>query len=296
MWAKILATAASKLSHGEGYCLPAVDAARRCIERAGIDQGEIDVLINVGIYRDQNICEPALATLIQQQLALNPAPHTSPEGPKTLSFDLLNGACGFFSAVQVARTLLATGSAQRVLIVACDLHPSRATDPTFPFEPTGAAMLLALAPRERQGFEHVGFSTAPDSLDAMRGYTDVMACGNQGRNRVTVAIQKDFADRALLLCIRTVRQTITAQRLNPRRLKLISTLPSLAHDQKLACALELDPAQVINLREEYGAVHTSAMILGYDLAVLQGAIEEHDSVLFVGVGSGITASVGLYVV
>ena len=296
MWAKILATAASKQPRGEGYCLPAVDAAQRCIERAGIDPREIDLLINVGIYRDQNICEPALATLIQQQLALNLAPHTTPDGHKTLSFDLLNGACGLLSAVQVARTLLATGSAPRALIVACDLHPTRAPDPTFPFAPTGAAMLLAPAPRQGQGFGSVVFSTAPDSLDAVRGFTDVLSCGNQGRNRVTVAIHKDFADRALLLCIRAVRGTIAAQKLNPRRLKLISTLPSLAYDQKLASALELDPAQVINFREAYGAVHTSAMILGYDLGVEQGAIEEHDPVLFVGVGSWITASVGLYVV
>jgi len=294
MWAKILATASSQQFCGPGYCVPAVDAARRCIERAGIDKDEIDLLINIGLYRDQNICEPALATLIQQQLSLNPAPHTAPNGHKTFSFDLQNGACGLLSAVQVARTLLATGSAHQALIVSCDQHPSRAPDPGFPFEPTGAAMLLGPAPRQGQGFGSVDFSIMPDSLDAVRGSIDVLACGNQGRNRVTVAIQKDFADRALPLCIRAVRQLIAAQNLDPRRLKIISSLPALWHDQRLACALELDPAQFINVRQECGAVHTSALILGYDLAARKNALTENDPVLFLGVGSGITVSVGLY--
>ncbi len=296
MGIKILATAASQQVSGPGYCVPAVDAARRCIERASLDKDEIDLLINIGLYRDQNICEPALATLIQQQLSLNPAPHTTPNGHKTLSFDLLNGACGFLSAVQVARTLLATGSAHHALIVSCDQHPSCAPDPGFPFAPTGAAMLLGRASRPDQGFGDVDFTVVPGSLDAVRGYTDVMACGNQGRNQVTVAIQPTYGDRARHLCLRAVRQLIAARNLDPRRLKIISTLPSRRQDQELAQALELDPAQLIHVREECGAVHTSALILGYDLVARKNALAENDPVLFLGVGSGITVSVGLYLV
>ena len=56
------------------------------------------VLVHTGVYRDENICEPAMAPFIQRRVGANPA--LPPLGaPGTFSFDLVNGGCGFLSAV-----------------------------------------------------------------------------------------------------------------------------------------------------------------------------------------------------
>ena len=71
----------------------AVTAAKDCLQRAGCDPGELDLVINAGIYRDRNLGEPAFAALIQDDIGANPEdPHAGAHG--TFSFDVANGACG----------------------------------------------------------------------------------------------------------------------------------------------------------------------------------------------------------
>jgi 3-oxoacyl-[acyl-carrier-protein] synthase-3 len=42
----------------------AVTTAQDCLQQAGRDPHDIDLLVNSGIYRDRNIAEPALAAMI----------------------------------------------------------------------------------------------------------------------------------------------------------------------------------------------------------------------------------------
>jgi 3-oxoacyl-[acyl-carrier-protein] synthase-3 len=59
----------------------AVAAAKTCLHRAGRAPGDVDLLINAGIYRDRNMGEPALAALIQQDIGANPEdPHDDGHG------------------------------------------------------------------------------------------------------------------------------------------------------------------------------------------------------------------------
>ena len=54
----------------------AVAAAKTCLQRAGREPDDVDLLINTGIYRDKNLAEPALAALIQEDIGANPRTHT----------------------------------------------------------------------------------------------------------------------------------------------------------------------------------------------------------------------------
>ena len=51
-----------------------VKAAKQCIASAGISMEDIGILINLGIYKEDNVGEPAMAALIQKQLRLNADP------------------------------------------------------------------------------------------------------------------------------------------------------------------------------------------------------------------------------
>ena len=54
---------------GTGAIKLADDAAQACLAAAGRGADEIDFLINAGVYRDNNIGEPAVASIIQEGAA-----------------------------------------------------------------------------------------------------------------------------------------------------------------------------------------------------------------------------------
>ena len=80
-------------------------AARACLAHAGKEPGDVDMLINAGVYREDNMGEPALAALIQEDIGASLG--QPPAGGRgTFSFDLINGTCGVISAIQLESGLL----------------------------------------------------------------------------------------------------------------------------------------------------------------------------------------------
>ena len=78
----------------------AVAAGKACLQRAGREPDDVDLLINTGIYRDKNLAEPALAALIQKDIGANTEdPREDAHG--TFSFDIANGTCGVLTALQI---------------------------------------------------------------------------------------------------------------------------------------------------------------------------------------------------
>lgn len=112
----------------------AVAAGRQAVSRAGLRPADVDLLINAGLYHDENLGEPALAPLIQQDMGVNPD-DPQPGRSGTFSFDVANGSCGVLSALQVADGFLRAGTAHAVLIVASDADPGHGMAPRFPFPP-----------------------------------------------------------------------------------------------------------------------------------------------------------------
>ena len=121
----IKAAAISKHNEAGGSVNHAVRAAENCIKKAGIDIQDIDLLINTGIYKEENIAEPAMSALIQKKLGLSLDPGTDKTDKSTLSFDLFNGACGFLYAAQVADSFIRNHERKLVLIVSSEVHPSK---------------------------------------------------------------------------------------------------------------------------------------------------------------------------
>jgi 3-oxoacyl-[acyl-carrier-protein] synthase-3 len=117
-------------------------AARSCFASAGRDAGDVDMLINTGIYREDNMGEPALAALIQEDIGANLG--QPPLGGRgTFSFDLLNGTCGVISAIQLESGLLRSGVIRLGAIVTSDVGPKLKDSGSAPFRAAGGAMLLA---------------------------------------------------------------------------------------------------------------------------------------------------------
>ncbi|MEV7027306.1 3-oxoacyl-[acyl-carrier-protein] synthase III C-terminal domain-containing protein [Kitasatospora sp. NPDC093558] len=283
----------------------AAAAGLACLEQAGLAPADVDVLINVGVYRDSNIVEPSVAALIQKRIGINLDYLHSPERRAAFSFDLMNGACGMLNAVQAADALLATASARRVMVVCADTHPStdpsRAGTPAFPYASTGAALLLEHTDDDA-GFGRVHHRTLPGANGGhgVNAYLPLPEVGADGRTSIVVERDDDVLERMLDLAADSVRGLLDAEdgtdgtRLALDRTLLVTSQPSPAFAARLAKRLGLAADAAVTVEGVHGDPHTSALVHGYRQALDTGRLTGHDRVLFLAVGAGLTSAASLY--
>lgn len=291
----ISATAISEDQPMLGSVALAVNAAEQCILDSGIPKSEIDILINVGLYRENNIAEPSMAALVQQKLGLNLDPiKAKPVGKMSFSIDLRNGSSGFLYAAQVVDSFIQNNTVQQVLIVAGDTHPSKMKSSELPFTHWGAAALLASSLKKEEGFRKFIFRTSSESDTGMLGYRKIFEDGNDGRNHITVDIHPGFYDRALGFATDTVKEFIIDNQLKLDNTVLITSQPTAGFGHALGRAVGFSHEQVVEYHDRYGDPHTSTMPLLFHVAKQEGRLANMEKVLFVSVSSGITVACGLY--
>ncbi|MFF2083154.1 hypothetical protein ACFVVM_05235 [Nocardia sp. NPDC058176] len=291
MGVRIRATGTSNTTDTHSIVEHSGRAARQSLERAAIRPDQVGVLINTGIFRDSNTVEPAVAALIQKAAGIG-LDYTRTD-PRTFSFDLMNGAVGVLNAVQVASSVLATGSTEHVLIVAGDTHPSltrSAADAEFPYATAGAALLLEQVDGP-EGFGPVHIATAPGT-PAGEAYVDTATMGTAGRGLMTIERDADFEDRILAVAGDVARAALAEA--TDARVALIASTPSAHFPKRLADALGIDQDAVRTPDLTDGDPHTSALPLAYDRAIAAGTLDGYTHVLFVAAGAGPSAAAALY--
>ncbi|MBF6330768.1 hypothetical protein [Nocardia transvalensis] len=268
----------------------AVAAGRACLERAGVAPDDIDVLINVGVYRDGNVVEPANSALIQLGLDMH-RDYEAGSGRSTFSLDLRNGACGVLNAVQAASALLINGTADRVLIVGSDAHPGGiAHAPAdFRYATTGAAWLLGKGVDRDSGFGTVHIPPArgrrAGTNPGVDGYLDLKAMGTEGQRSITVEVAQDYESVLAVTAAETVSDYLAAQpRLDPARAVLVTNNP--------APGFAADLAEKFGFARGYQAMTgdrdagSSGLAIAYQQLREQGELSPGDELLLLAAGSG----------
>ncbi|MFE3329405.1 hypothetical protein [Streptomyces sp. NPDC059176] len=310
--ATVITSAALSPADGTGSSIGhAAAAGLACLERAAITPGDVDVLINVGVYRDSNIVEPSVAALIQKRIGINLDYLHSPDKRAAFSFDLMNGACGLLNAVQAADALLSTGSARRVMVVSSDTHPSmdpaRAGTDAFPYASTGAAILLEHS-RDARGFDRVHHRSSASGGYGVNGYLPLREVGPRGRDTVVVDRDHDGTDRLLDLAVDSVRTALADQDAKRAgnaggtdrapfaldRTLLVTSQPSPEFPARLAKRLGLASDAAVTVADVEGDPHTSALVHGFRQAQDSGRLGEYDAILFVAAGAGPSSAASLY--
>ncbi len=87
----------------------ATEAARCCLEKAGVSAAELDAILVATVTPDMNF--PATACLVQAKLGAN----------KAWGFDLSAACSGFVYALQVGAKLVESGAHDKVLIIGADV-------------------------------------------------------------------------------------------------------------------------------------------------------------------------------
>ncbi len=275
-------------------------AGRDCVGEAGLTESDVGLLLNIGVYRSANIHEPALASLIQGQMGLNDKPihgkgREAQLGRHTFAFDVINGPCGFFSAVQVAESFMATGTTDTVLVVSSDVHPSNEARDDFPYAPLGAAMLLT-ASSDESGFRNVVHKSAHDPFVGSRSTSDLGGSGPHGRSALTLEVDPEYPKRLDAFAAASLLEYVTRSKIDVARIKYVVAprYPADLHPT-IAATLDIPRERLVDVDARHGRTFTALPILGYRLAEEAG-LAPGDSILFVSAGAGLTFGCGLYVV
>jgi len=301
MGTRIEAVATARARHGpfhKGALKLADEVARACLARAHRDPGEIDLLINAGIYRDDELAEPALAALIQEDIGANPG-HPPREGAHgTFSFDVANGGCGVLTALELLDGFVRSGTIRLGLVVASDSHSPGAE--SFPFPAVGGALLVQPA-HDGEGFVDFAFETFDEANGTFEGSiswherTRHLPLSRPGRNVLTVTQGDAYAGRAIECAEEATRRFLARHELAASAVDLaIFSQSPAGFAEGLSKRLDLPCERVARVTDELREAHTAGPIAALDAATESGQFAAARTIVFATVGAGIVVGLALY--
>ena len=265
----------------------AVAAALTSLDAAGCPPGDLDLLINAGLYRDRNLGEPALAALIQQDIGANPEdPH--PDAHGTFSFDISNGACGVLTALQVIDGFLRAGTIHRALVVASDADPGHGLSENFPFTAAGGALLCGWRDDEF-GLGPFRWANFPDGGESSRAGVGLHHGRNLLRFHRSASMDKQFGEAA----VKAVRDCMDTAVVPLSAVDVIVAAPARrGFVAALAAGLGVPADRIVAAQDEH--IHTAALVAALRDASATGRMGPGSTALLVAAGSGVTAGAALY--
>ncbi len=261
----------------------AVDAARRCIDDAGVDPRDIDLLL-LGTYTP-DLLLPATANLVQDRLGLR-AP----------AMDVTAACASFIYAMITGMQYVATGCSRLVLVIGADCN-SRVIDPadkrTFPLFGDAAGAVLLEAGDPNQGL--LSFAVGSDGSGADLLYRPM------GGTRTPFSQDAELDGQQFLRMegrsifkwvVRMLRVTIS-ETLEAADMTLDDVDLIIFHQANMRIIdsatkdMGIDPKKVFNNLQRYGNTSAASIPLAMDEAFRAGRIHRGDHVLFSGFGAGL---------
>jgi 3-oxoacyl-[acyl-carrier-protein] synthase-3 len=295
MGAVILGAGISNDKSVKGSVEHAILAAKECLKIAKVEADDVDFIINTGIYRENNIVEPAVAMLIQKELGMNGDYVKAGTGKDAFGFDLLNGGIGALNALKIADSMLESGAVRYVLIVGGDSHPSNTDVAGFPYTTVGSAILLGKGKDPKKGIQGSAFRSKQHAGQGRMSYIEMQHVGVSGRQSITITTDQNYIPAARDLAIELAKDYIQKNKLNAGELQLISTQLSEDFSKELAKSIGVSAESSLNLFTKFGDVHSAVFGLGFHQLQSLKKASSGTQVLFLGAGAGLDAGVVHYV-
>jgi 3-oxoacyl-[acyl-carrier-protein] synthase III len=267
-------------------------AAGSCFARSSYQPTDVDLLIFAGLYRTDQIIEPAIAALIAGDLGLNDDVAAT-TARKTFAFDLVNGALGFLNACQVASSMIAAGASRTAMIVASEVE-NEDDNPLWPrigLRETGSAVILDGSGEDGPGFACFGIISYAEHRDALKA--SVLHVDG------SVVLQLDrhpWIEELYLECISdAVRRFLHDVGLGLTDLSVVippQVSPWLT--QALGEQLGLPPTKLIDVAIDGEDLFSSSIPFALDEVYRRNLVRPGDVGLIVAVGSGIQVGCALY--
>jgi 3-oxoacyl-[acyl-carrier-protein] synthase-3 len=274
-----------KAAPGEYTSQFATRASQEAIERAGIDPGDIDLILCATVTPDQIL--PSTACLIQAQLGAN----------KAAAMDIVAACAGFLYGVTIAEPMIRSGQIKYALVIGAELltryvdYTDRGTCVLFG-DGAGAAILgpvegdrgiLAAKIRSDGRYE--------EQLYAPGGGT------KGGFSAETIARGDHFfkmkGNEVFKIAVRSMsdisKQVLCEAGLTTEDVNLF--IPHQANQritEAVANMLKVDPALVYSNISQHGNTSSASIPICLDECVEAGRIKKDDIVLMAAFGGGFT--------
>ncbi|MCI0377333.1 MAG: ketoacyl-ACP synthase III [Gemmataceae bacterium] len=259
------------------------EAARRCIQNAGVKSSDIDLLVLGTFTPDMSF--PSSACLVQDMLNLNcPA------------MDVQAACAGFMYAYITGAAYVASGASDCALIIGGDAN-SRIVNPndikTYPLFGDGAGAVLLARGRPDQGI--LSFNLGADGRGG-----DLLsrpACGSRlpptpellekGLHYMHMDGRAVFRWAVAILCD-TIQDVLRHSELTPEDIQLY--IPHQANIRIINAAIDvlrISRSRVYNNLDRYGNTSAGSVPLALDEAVQEGKVKDGDLLCLSGFGAGL---------
>lgn len=270
----------------------AVAAASACLDRVALDRGELDIIVHAGIYRDDFLSEPAIAALVAGDLKINDDVQ-SPDGPKTLAFDVLNGSVGFLNACDIAAQMLAAGKGRNAMVVAAEVenNPPGLGRPPRGVHEAGSAVILTASDTETAGFGRFVFEYDEAHSGAIEAYTT----HSDGRTWLQVDADPNLADHYLKCVPGAVADLLAAEGLDPAQIDVVlppQVSPEFITD--LSDRIGVPRERFVDIAVPGADYFTSSVPFGLQHAEHHGLLRPGRVGLLIAVGSGVQVGCATY--
>jgi 3-oxoacyl-[acyl-carrier-protein] synthase III len=266
-------------------------AAENCFASSHYDKQDTDLLIYSGVYRDEFICEPAIAALAEGILGINDDIDNQQE-KKTFALDIFNGGIATLNACYAAIAMIKAYKGKIALLVASEVENNRdlQSESLVGLEETGSALLLAESPDGETGFGNFIFKSFTHSMSALSSHTFTR------HGKTCLQIEIDLHLQACYQqCIqKTVQELLERERLALSEIDII--LPpqiSSGFITALSEILRVSREKFVDVQVQHD-LFTSSLAYSLKHAQETQMVKHGDIGLIINVGSGLQVGCAIY--
>ncbi|NUN99507.1 MAG: 3-oxoacyl-ACP synthase [Saprospiraceae bacterium] len=265
-------------------------AAKQCLEPLALSGDDLDLMIYSGVYRDEFLCEPAVAAMLAGDLSMRADVYR--ESGNSFAFDVLNGSLGFLNAIHTGVNMINSGKAGNALLLTSEIENNLETWPNdlMGIEETGAAMLLKKS-EDGSGFGDFVFKKFPkysNSLIVENYWVDT---------KPFLEVQRDerLDDFYVECIVDTVAELMMKARLDMDKIaKVFPPQISSSFIQKLTKALNLSPQKVVDVTPGRKDLFTSSIPHALHQAISNKEVAKGEMGLIISAGSGVQVGCVIY--
>ncbi|MFT7005226.1 MAG: 3-oxoacyl-[acyl-carrier-protein] synthase-3 [Sulfurimonas sp.] len=264
-----------------------VEAAKKAIQRSGLDKSDIDMIICATISPDY-FCMPSTATIISHKLGLNPV----------TAFDISAACTGFVYTLSIAKAFIESGMKKNILIVGSEKlssitdYSDRGTCILFG-DGAGAAIISATDNKDEAIIDiHTG---------ADGEYADLLMSPNGGSGSVHDALDQEASscfmqmkgNETFKVAVRTLTKDVV-EILEENNIKSEAIKHFVPHQanfriiKAVGDALKLEKEQIVVTVAKYGNTSGASIPMAINDIYENGSLKSGELMLLDAFGGGLT--------
>ncbi|MEN8116107.1 MAG: hypothetical protein ABFS16_03970 [Bacteroidota bacterium] len=287
----IIKSVAVENSAGIKGIIPLVsEAAKKCLLTANVNIDNVGMLINTGVYSENHLKEPALASLIQNRLngKYQTLEEEWKESANLFSFDLHSGGGGIIHAFEVMDSFIQANDFKNGLIVSGDVKPETGVTENYNYK-SGAAAVLVSKSNEQKGFTKFKTETFPGFIKDFESATN----WDKGRFRFVTRQSANYLKNCVDCTVKTINNFIEEEQISWSDMdRIITSQSPKGFAQNLQDNLK-HGEKVVQLKNR-PEIYSSGLLFSLNHFLQSKELIENKNLLFVTVGAGITVSLAYY--